>query len=130
MVMGRGESKVGGGSLDALLTKARSAGANDILNSVPDNKMGKTFQGQNYMTKNAVKRMLALRRSDVEFLNKSPKYTQSQSFRATSDGKRYTVIIGTDSGRNIVYTLKQGNKFIVKNGSYVNVANQIALIIR
>lgn len=118
----------GGGGIQGLLKKARDAKPNAVLNSVPDNELGSTFQGLSYSNKQAIRATLSLTPQDVEFLSSDNSYTQSQGIRIK--GARYNVIIGTAENGNIEYSLKKGNKNIVKQGTYQNVANQLALLVR
>lgn len=118
----------GGGGIQGLLKKARNAKPNAILNNVPDNQLGSTFQSLSYSNKQAIHATLRLTPQDVEFLSSDNSYTQSQGIRIK--GTRYNVIIGTGKNGKVEYSLKKGNKNIVKQGTYQNVANQLALLMR
>ena len=119
-----------GGELGRMLRKADSP--NRILNYVPDEKMGKTFQSLSGSDKSLIRRMLRITQKDAEFLQEyyDEKGTQSQSFRVGGPkGTKYTVEIHSTKAGDVHYSLKKGVKKIVDKGSYENVANQMALIL-
>lgn len=117
------------GLSDLISRASAETNPNRVLNSVEWAKLGSNFQALSPVEKSTITGLLRLTKSDVEHLTSNTQNpTISDAVRI--DGKKYTVTIGTNADKtNVVYTLKQGNKNIVKEGTYENVANQLAVIV-
>lgn len=104
---------------------------NKVLNFVPNDKLGVTFNSLSYSQKSAIHSLLNLTKKDVLFLvdyaHSSNGY-QSQQIRI--DKILYTVVISADAAGNVLYGLKKGKKWLVKEGSYTDVANQLATLMK
>jgi hypothetical protein len=100
-----------------------------VLNSVPDANLGKHFQELSYSDKSAIRGALRITKQDAEFLQEyAERGGQSQALRI--NGVKYTTIIEATKSGNVNYSLKRGNKVIVDKGTYENVANQLAMLIK
>lgn len=123
-----GRSSGGGGSLKQLIEKAKTANDRQVLNAVPDSDLGKTFQTLSYSDKSTIKGALRLTKGDIDYLKEyGNRGNLSSSFRIGST--KYTTEISVDNGK-VVYSLKRGRKKLVDNGTYSNVVNQFALLVR
>jgi hypothetical protein len=68
-----------------------------------------------------------LRQADIDHLK--AKATNTSEGVATVAGKKYKCVAQFENGK-IVYTLKQGNKIIVKKGKQSSILNQMAMILQ
>lgn len=132
--MGRGSSKVGGasGTWSSIMSRYDGVPDNRVLYSVPDNQLGATYNSLSAGNRSAIGGLLSLTADDVVTLDsmRGNNGSQSRYFRA-ADGKRYQVIISVaPDGSRVNYSIKQGNRYVMRNGSYANAANSIAMIIR
>lgn len=120
---------VAAGSSKSLVAKAKAeTNPNRVLNFIPDDKMGRNFNELSPVNKSAIRSTLNLRKADVEYLDEyKGRGDQTSSLRI--GGEKYTVKIAMTETGNVNYSLTKGRKNIVKDGSYQNVANQLATLI-
>lgn len=117
-----------GSGLSSLIEKAKAeTNPNKVLYTVSDDKMGASFNSLSFADKSSIHGMLGLRKPDIEFFADNPTGTQTSSVRV--GGVKYTITIANNNGK-IIYSLNRGKKILVKQGSYVNVANQLALLLK
>lgn len=100
---------------------------NKVINSVSNKDLGKTFNSLSTAQQSQIKGMTALVKTDMEKL--VSKEIKSSSKAVTIGGVKYNCIIENKDG-NLVYTLKQGNKYLVRQDTQEKVLNQLANIFK
>lgn len=99
---------------------------NKVVNTLDEKKLGSTYNNLSPRDKATIRGLTALKQSEIDrLIEYKGKLNSSQAIKIGD--KKYNCIIDYKDGK-LVYTLKQGNKIIVKQGEQEKVLNQLALV--
>lgn len=111
-----------GNVLEQARKKALTATGDNPVVSFDESKAGKIFHYLGIRDRSTIGYMVSLNKKDFETLEQGYfKITRTIKI----GGKNYKTIIDLEDNK-FLFSLKQGNKYIVKNGTQVSVANQLA----